>query len=82
MPTTNLQKISKQVYRTTHRLAHAQIQPLEERYIRINDISPKAKIQEIVPFKVQFINVGVFGFSKDNPAGIGVAVIGYSNYIL
>jgi hypothetical protein len=35
-----------------------------------------------VPFKVQFINVGVFGFSKNNPAGIGVAVVGYNNYIL
>ena len=79
---TNLTPISEQVYRTTHRIAHAQIKPLEERYIKINDITSKVKIEDIVPFKVQFINVGVFGFSKDNPAGVGVAVIGYSNYIL
>ena len=79
---TNLTPISEQVYRTTHRLAHAQIKELDKRSIRINDINYKAKIEEIVPFKVQFINVGVFGFSKNNPAGIGVAVIGYSNYIL
>lgn len=79
---TNLKPISDQVYRTTHRIAHAQIIPLEERYIKINDITSKVKIEDIVPFKVQFINVGVFGFSKDNPAGVGVAVIGYSNYIL
>jgi len=80
--TANLKPISDQVYRTTHRIAHAQIKPLEERYVKINDITSKVIVEEIVPFKVQFINVGVFGFSKDNPAGVGVAVIGYSNYIL
>lgn len=79
---SNLLPISDQVYRTTHRLAHAQIKDLEKRSIRINDITYKAKIEEVVPFKVQFIDVGVFGFSKNNPAGIGVAVVGYNNYIL
>jgi hypothetical protein len=79
---TNLTPISEQVYRTTHRLAHAQIKELDKRTIRINDISHKVKVEEILPFRVQFINVGVFGFSKNNPAGISVAVIGYNNYIL
>ncbi len=79
---TNLQTIPKQVYRTTHRLAHAQIHELESRHININDINHKAKVQEILPFRVQFINVGLFGFSKDNPAAVGIAVIGYNNYIL
>ena len=79
---TNLLPISEQVYRTTHRLAHAQIKELDKRTIRINDINHKVKIEEILPFRVQFINVGVFGFSKDNPASISVAVIGYNNYIL
>lgn len=80
--TTNLTPISEQVYRTTHRLAHAQIKELDKRTIRINDINHKVKVEEILPFRVQFINVGVFGFSKENPAGISVAVIGYNNYIL
>jgi len=79
---TNLLPISEQVYRTTHRLAHAQIKELDKRTIRINDINHKVKVEEILPFRVQFINVGVFGFSKENPAGISVAVIGYNNYIL
>ena len=79
---SNLLPISDQVYRTTHRLAHAQIKELDKRSIRINDITYKTKIEDVVPFKVQFINVGVFGFSKNNPAGIGVAVVGYNNYIL
>jgi hypothetical protein len=79
---TNLLPISEQVYRTTHRLAHAQIKELDKRTVRINDINHKVKVEEILPFRVQFINVGVFGFSKNNPAGISVAVIGYNNYIL
>ena len=79
---TNLLPISEQVYRTTQRLAHAQIKELDKRTIRINDINHKVKVEEILPFRVQFINVGVFGFSKENPAGISVAVIGYNNYIL
>lgn len=79
---TNIQRLSKQIYRTQHRLAHAQITELEIRSIKINDITYKSKVEDILPFRVQFINVGVFGFSKDNPAGIGVAVIGYNNYIL
>lgn len=79
---TNAQKLSKQIHRTTHRLAHAQITELDKKLIRINDINYKSTIEDILPFRVQFINVGVFGFSKDNPAGIGVAVVGYNNYIL
>lgn len=79
---TNLQKTSKQIYRTTHRLAHAQITDLDARSIKINDITCKSTIEDVLPFRVQFINVSVFGFSKDNPAGVGVAVIGYNNYIL
>ena len=79
---TNTKKLSKQIYRTTHRLAHAQITDLSNGSIKINDINYKSKIENILPFRVQFINVGVFGFSKDNPAGIGIAVIGYNNYIL
>lgn len=79
---TNAQKLSKQIYKTTHRLAHAQITELDKRSIKINDIKYKSTIEDILPFRVQFINVGVFGFSKENPAGIGVAVVGYNNYIL
>ena len=65
-----------------HQLAHAQIKELEKRNIRIDHIQPKAKIEEVLPFRVQFINVSVFGWSKDNPPPIPLQVIGYSNYIL
>ena len=66
----------------THQLAHAQIQDLDLRRIRIDHIQPKARVHEVLPFRVQFINVSVFGYSKTNPAPIPLQVIGYSNYIL
>jgi hypothetical protein len=41
-----------------------------------------ASIVSILPFRIKFINVGIMTYSADNPAPIGIAVIGYSNYIL
>lgn len=65
-----------------HQLAHAQIKELDKRSIKIDHIQPKAKIEQVLPFRVQFINVSVFGWSKDNPPPIPLQIIGYSNYIL
>jgi hypothetical protein len=66
----------------THQLAHAQIKDLDLKRIRIDQLQPKARIEELLPFRVQFINVSVFGYSKTNPPPIPLQVIGYSNYIL
>jgi hypothetical protein len=78
----NLTPAYKEVYNTTHRLSHAQIHELDKRYIKINDITPKVKLEEVLPFRVQFINVGTYGYSKNNPPPIPLQIIGYSNYIL
>jgi hypothetical protein len=67
---------------TTHQLAHAQITELESRSIRIDHLQPKAVIIEVLPFRVKFTNVSVFGYSKTNPPPIPLQVIGYSNYLL
>jgi hypothetical protein len=40
------------------------------------------KINEVLPFRVRFTNIMVPGYSASNPAPIGIAVIGYNNYIL
>jgi hypothetical protein len=66
----------------THQLAHAQITDLDLRRIRIDHIQPKARVQEVLPFRVQFTNVSVFGYSKTNPPPIPLQIIGYSNYLL
>jgi len=34
------------------------------------------------PFKIRFTTTNVDSYSETNPAPIGIAVIGYSNYIL
>lgn len=40
------------------------------------------KIDEVLPFRIKFTNIGIPGYGTSNPAGIGVAVIGLNNYIL
>tara|TARA_B110000977_G_scaffold61119_1_gene82987 strand:+ start:641 stop:958 length:318 start_codon:yes stop_codon:yes gene_type:complete len=41
-----------------------------------------ANIVNVLPFRIRFINVGIMTYSADNPAPIGIAIIGFSNYIL
>lgn len=42
----------------------------------------KTKIQQVLPFRVKFINVGISGYGPGNVPPIGIAVIGVNNYIL
>lgn len=37
---------------------------------------------EVLPFRIRFANINVGGYDSDNPAPIGIAVIGFNNYIL
>jgi hypothetical protein len=39
-------------------------------------------INETIPFRVKFTNIGIEGHGPNNVPGIGIQVIGYSNYIL
>ena len=43
---------------------------------------PKVKINNVLPFRVKFTNIGVPGYGPNNPAPIGIAIIGLNNYIL
>jgi hypothetical protein len=45
----------------------------ETRVVRINDV---------LPFRIRFINVGIEGYSSTNLPPIPLQVIGFSNYIL
>ena len=36
----------------------------------------------VLPFMVSITNIGIEGYSTLNPPGIGIQVIGFSNYIL
>jgi hypothetical protein len=42
----------------------------------------RVKINDVLPFRVRFTNIMVPGYGPGNVPGIGIQVIGYSNYIL
>lgn len=50
--------------------------------INVANDNRTVKINEVLPFRVKFTNIMVPGYSATNPAGIGIAVIGFNNYIL
>jgi hypothetical protein len=39
-------------------------------------------INEVLPFRVRFTTIGIVGYSPSNFPGIGLQVIGLSNYII
>jgi hypothetical protein len=49
-----------------------------------NIVRPKRTvlINQTIPFRVKFTNIGIEGYGPSNVPGIGIQVIGYSNYIL
>jgi hypothetical protein len=49
---------------------------------KVMDIVYTAKAIDVIPFYVKFTNIGIEGYGPGNPAPIGIAVIGVSNYIL
>lgn len=50
--------------------------------IKVSKPSPIVKINEVLPFRIRITNIQVPGYDSLHPAGIGVAIIGLSNYIL
>lgn len=44
--------------------------------------SRKTKIDEVLPFRIRIASVNIPGYSASNVPGIGIQVIGFSNYIL
>jgi len=49
-----------------------------------NIVRPKRTvlINQTIPFRVKFTNIGIEAHGPNNVPGIGIQVIGYSNYIL
>jgi len=48
----------------------------------ISSIAFMATVAEILPFRLTITSIGIEGYRQNNPPGIGVQVIGFSNYIL
>lgn len=41
-----------------------------------------SSINEVLPFRVKFADIKIPGYNPNNIPGIGIQIIGYSNYIL
>lgn len=42
----------------------------------------EVKIEEFLPFRIKFTNITIPGYSPTNVPPIGIAIIGFNNYIL
>lgn len=43
---------------------------------------PIATVSEVLPFRIRFENIGIKAFGPNSPAPIGIAIVGFNNYIL
>lgn len=50
--------------------------------VKISQKQIKVKINETLPFRVKFLPGIISGSSPNNPAPIGIAIVGVNNYIL
>jgi hypothetical protein len=44
--------------------------------------APLTLVESLLPFRVRFNTIIIEGYSSSNPPGIGIQIIGFSNYIL
>jgi hypothetical protein len=49
---------------------------------KVYDDKYNAKVVDFLPFRVKFTTIGINAYGPNNPAPIGIAIIGYSNYVL
>jgi hypothetical protein len=49
---------------------------------KITHKSGTVKINQTLPFKVKFINIGIQTYGRGNAAPIGIAIIGLNNYVM
>lgn len=40
------------------------------------------QVTQKLPFRIKITNIGITGYGPNNPAPVGIAIIGFNNYIL
>ena len=50
--------------------------------LSISNIAFAVTAAEILPFRLSITSIGIQGYNQSNPPGIGIQIIGFSNYIL
>jgi hypothetical protein len=56
--------------------------PIDYAEVEVKDFVRKTVITEVLPFRVKFTAIQIQAIGLGNTPGIGLQVIGYSNYIL
>lgn len=46
------------------------------------DVPGHVRINETLPFRVRFINIGIESYSSTNVPPIGIAIVGVNNYVI
>jgi hypothetical protein len=61
----------------------AKLKAVDYPIARIRYTSPfNVKVKDELPFRVRFTNIGITSYGENNVPPIGIAVIGFNNYIL
>lgn len=50
--------------------------------VKVSQDLYKAKVESILPFRIRLENINLATYNANNPAPVGIAVIGLNNYIL
>jgi hypothetical protein len=74
--------MAKAVISNKNRLVARRIETADYSISKIIQGKRLVEINETVPFRVRFTTITVPGYSSTNIPGIGIQVIGFSNYIL
>jgi hypothetical protein len=65
----------------TNTVAVADLKPIPSNFQKV-DYAKVITPASILPFRLTLTNIGIEGYDPANPPGIGIQIIGFSNYIL
>jgi hypothetical protein len=65
----------------TNTVAVSDLKPIPSNFQKV-DYAKVITPASVLPFRLTLSNIGIQGYDPANPPGIGIQVIGFSNYIL
>jgi len=65
----------------TNTVAVSDLKPIPSNFQKV-DYAKVITPSSVLPFRLTITNVGIEGYDPANPPGIGIQIIGFSNYIL
>ena len=75
--------MAKVVIRSKDQFKTKTVKSSDYALVKIRNVAePKVKIENVLPFRVKFVNIGIEGYGPNNGPPIGIQVIGYNNFIL